>query len=332
MFSSHVHHIMDSASYLNLLIFWHRWKKPHKQCTGCNHIPHKLRTLERDLRIRGHRSSNCGLLLWVAPSIDFNDDFLFCVEYVYAVSIAVRALNAILIDTLTHSQSFIQIMCSHSFIPFVRSVVALCSIEIVVFTVCYRDDSYTSRLYAIHFIITTRIYVCERLWEHVSVCLVESRLSALFCCVLLLLLFRLVFVFVIWILSFHLILRIVCCVCDAVHRKSNRIALHIHIHSTHICGTLACMMYHTQSYSSIARGQHWLGLPFDNFDFQFQTNCYACNIDRSYTSFPFRKTSNEFEKPRIVRTRRNICALCFRFNNFDLILRLVPNLWVFILV
>lgn len=97
---------------------------------------------------------------------------------------------------------------------------------------------------------------------------------------------------------------------------------------------------HDVSYTIIllhsTRRPHWLAMLFDNFDFQFQTNCYACNIDRSYTLH----SPTSFEKPRIVRMRRNVYRMCivfvfeqFQFNfNSKFFFSFIQNLWVFILV
>lgn len=133
------------------------------------------------------------------------------------------------------SQSLIQFICSLTR-SFLRS--SLCSIEIVVFNMLSWRLLHFASLYIFYYYYTfTSVCVCA------LVCLVESLFCFVLLLALLLLLFWLVFVFVVRILSFHLILRIVCVWCSTPKIEPNR-ATHIHM-------IRACIV---QSYSSIARG------------------------------------------------------------------------------
>lgn len=154
-----------------------------------------------------------------------------------------RSTSLIHSHTDTTSQSFIQIMCSlagslHSYVcSFVHSFVALCFHYVIVTTL-------THRVFILYILLLLHICGCVC----VCVCLTETRVAALFCLVVVVSV-GFCFRYSNSLISSHSSHSLYC-VCDAVHRKSNRIALH-----THSCFCVYAARYmHDVSYSSIARG------------------------------------------------------------------------------
>lgn len=159
-----------------------------------------------------------------------------------------------LTPSLSHS---IHVLFACSLAVFVRSVVALYSIEIVVFTMLSWRLLHFASLYILLLLHTfTCACECVRLRVSVLFCLVAGVVVTVVVVILVGFCFR----YLNSLISSHSSHSLLCVRCSTPKIESNR-ATHIstiHTHNTYE----TCMMYHTQSYSSIARGggdQHWLG-------------------------------------------------------------------------
>lgn len=163
-------------------------------------------------------------------------------EYVYAVSIAVRALNArftihSLIHSFTHSLSHSQPVFHSNhvlarwFTPFVRSPVRRfvfnrnCCFHCVIVT------TLTLRVFILYSFYCYYTFTC--VWVRQCVRLVESRVSALFCLVVFVVVVISVgfcFRYLNSLISSHSSHSLLCVRCSTPKIESNRATNHIHIY------------------------------------------------------------------------------------------------------